>query len=182
MRYAVRCSALPRRITRGEMARAQPSGSLQATSTSAGSPPRSRSRIAPPTMNASPGSLASAGKSARRSSRNGIAQHADAFDLDFDAIARVERPDARRRAGEDHIARLERHHRGDELEQHVAGEDHVARVAILADLAVPARGHRQRGDVELGLDAGTEGREGVERLAARELDVFFLQVDRKSVV
>src|SRR4051794_7176285 len=126
-------------MTLGEIDRAHDSGSLHATSTSAGSPPRRRSRIAPPTMKASGGSLAKPGKSRRSCSSNGIAQHADAFDLDFHRIAGRERPDARRRAGQDHVARLERHHGGDELDQKITRENHVSRVAVLADLAVHTR-------------------------------------------
>src|SRR6185369_3784041 len=113
---------------------------------------------------------------------NGIAQYADAFDLDFHRVARAQRTDSRRGAGQDHVARLERHHGGDELDEKITRENHVARVAVLADLAVDARLQRERGDVELRLDAWADRREGVEAFAARELHVLLLQVARGDVV
>src|SRR5688572_27984088 len=74
---------------------------------------------------------------------DGVAQHADAFDLYLAHVARLHEARrllapayARRRAGGDHIARNQREDRrriADELRN---AEDHVARVAALHHLAV----------------------------------------------
>src|SRR5512142_1699330 len=169
-------------MTRSRTAFAHASGSWQATSTSAGSMPRRRSRVAPPTIQLSGGSFESSGKRRSSSSRNMIAQRADPLDLDLDRIAGSERTDARRRAGEDHVAGHERHHGRDELDEHVAREDHVARIAVLPDLAVHARNEAQGCDVEIGLDHRTDRTERVEALPPRVLHVFLLQVARGDVV
>src|SRR5437762_8168081 len=136
--------------------RAAASGSFEATSTSAGFTPRSRSRTAPPTTYSPAGILRRSGKRRRRSSRNDIAQRADPFDLDFDRVTRIQRTDARRRAGEDHVAGQQRHRGGDVFDEEVALEDHVARVAVLADVAVHARGELQRRRIEIGFDVRPE--------------------------
>src|ERR1043165_2079599 len=182
MRYALMCSSRPRRITLRRSVFAQASGSTQATSTSAGCAPRRRSRTAPPTTYASGESLRNAGKSASSSSRNDIAQRADPLDLHFDDVAGRERPDPRGRAGEDDVARQHGHDRGDELDEHAAVEDHLRGVAVLLRGAVHARLDVQPLGIELGLDARPDRAKRIEALAARELDVLFLQVARGDVV
>src|ERR1043166_4480196 len=96
-------------------ARAQANGSWQATSTSAGALPVSRSRTAPPTTYESCGSFVSAGKSSIRRSRNDIPQRADPLDLHLDRIAGVERSDAGGGGGGNHLARQQGDGRRDEL-------------------------------------------------------------------
>src|ERR1041385_5774609 len=181
-RYALMCSSRPRRITLRRSVFAQASGSRQATSTSAGCAPRRRSGTAPPTTYASGESLRNAGKSASSSSRNDIAQRADPLDLHFDDVAGRERPDARGRAGEDHVTRQHGHDRGDELDEDAAVEDHLRGVAVLLRGAVHARGDGEARRVELGLDARPDRAKRIEALAARELDVLLLQVARGDVV
>src|ERR1051326_1419037 len=176
------CSSLPRRITLWRSAEAAPKGSFDATSTSAGSRSRSRSRIAPPTTYAGSGTLRRSGKSRCRRSSNDIAQNADPFDLHFDGVAGVQRSDACRRAGEDHIAGKERHHLRDELDDRVAFEAHLLGVAVLLDRAVHARLNAQARGIEIALDVRAEGTEGVEGLGAGELHVFLLQVAGGDVV
>src|SRR5581483_6672942 len=72
-----------------------------------------------------------------------IAQHAELFDLDFDHVTVLEKDrrlareaDARRRAGEDEIARLQRYHLRDVGKQIGCPEDHHPCVAVLHDLAI----------------------------------------------
>src|SRR5438132_13635785 len=91
-----------------------------------------------------------------------VAQNADAFNLDFDDVARLQRPDPGGRAGEDDVARLERHHGGDELDYRRAGKDHQAGAAVLFDDAIHARAEREIGRVEVRLDAGADGTESIE--------------------
>src|SRR5438132_7440750 len=118
--------------------------------------------MAPPMTSVCGGSAASAGKRRNSSSRNMVAQRADPFDVHLDRVPRRERADSSRRAGENHITRLQRHDGGDELEEYGAGKNHHAGASVLTHIAVDARPQREIGRIELGLDAWTDGTEGVE--------------------
>src|SRR5436190_18735671 len=102
--------------------RAAASGSRHATSASAGSRPRRRSRIAPPTTYECGPSLASAGKRRVSSSRHDITQHADAFDFDLDGVAGIEQTDAETRPGQNHVSQQQRPDQATELEEESARE------------------------------------------------------------
>src|SRR5438309_1957424 len=141
-----------------------------------------RSRIAPPMTSVCGGSEASAGKRRSSSSRNMVAQHADAFDVHLDSVPRRKRSDSSRRAGENHITRLQRHDGGDELEEHGAGKHHHAGACVLTHITVDARPQREIGRIELRLDAWTDRTEGVEALSACELNIPLLQIARGDVV
>src|SRR4051812_30780733 len=69
----------------------------------------------------------------------GVAQNADAFDLDFDHVAVAERTDARGRARRDEVTRLKRHHLRDVANEEGDGEGQRARAPVLSDFAVDAR-------------------------------------------
>ena len=58
---------------------------------------------------------------------DGILQRADALDADRALITGVERTDAARRAGHDHVAGFKRHDVRDERDQRVDAPDHLAR-------------------------------------------------------
>src|SRR5260370_1031661 len=82
---------------------AAPSGSSEATSTSAGSRPRTESRTAPPTTYAGNGTARSRGKRCIRDSRHDIAESADPLDLDLDLVAPAQGAHSGPRAGQDQI-------------------------------------------------------------------------------
>src|SRR4051812_37675754 len=52
-----------------------------------------------------------------RGGTNGVREDADARDLDLDVVAVLERRDAVRRAGHDHVAWKQRHHRRHEFDE-----------------------------------------------------------------
>src|SRR5260370_39025618 len=118
-------------------------GSSHSTSTSSGTTSRKRSRTAPPTATVPLGKCTNFGNCSTSPSRNMVAQRADAFDLDFHGVARLQRADSGWRAGEDDIARLERHHAGDELDDERAWENHHARASVLFDHTVDACDERE---------------------------------------
>ena len=89
-------------------------------------------------------------------------------------VTALDGADAAGGAGENHIARQQRHVRGDEADQFVRLENELARVRVLAELAVLELLDVQMVCVNLRLHQRTERREGVERFAARPLAVGFL--------
>ncbi len=111
-----------------------------------------------------------------------VGQAAEVFDLDGDFVAVDQRADAGRRAGQDQVARDERHDRRDVGHQLAHREDHVAGGGHLAQLSVDGTGDQRVGRLELGLDPRAERAESVEALAARPLPVGDLQVARRHVV
>ena len=111
-----------------------------------------------------------------------VAERADALDLHHHAIAGHERTDARRRAGRDDVARVERQKRDDELDQLRHREDQLMRVRRLPLLAVDPALDREVGRIEPDGDARTDRRERVEALGARVLHVLGLQLARGHVV
>src|SRR5579872_2951211 len=125
---------------------------------------------------------ASVDSSLRSELGNMVAQRADPLDRHFDDIAAVERADSRRGAREDHVARLQRHHRRDELDEEVARKNHLARPSVLFDLTIDPRHEREVPGVELRLDVRPQRAKSIEAFGARELHVFFLQVARGDVV
>src|SRR2546428_9730401 len=141
-----------------------------------------RSRTAPPTASARGGSVASAGKRRSSSSRNMVAKRADPLDLHFHRVTLLQRADAGRRTGEDHVAGFQRHHRSDELEKYAAGKQHDAGAAVLPHIAVDARAEREIGRIELRFDARADGAERVEALAARELHILLLQIAGSDII
>src|SRR5258708_29051243 len=161
---------------------AAPSGSSEATSTSAGPRPRTESRTAPPTTYAGNGTARSRGKRCIRDSRHDIAESADPLDLDLDLVAPAQGAHSGRRAGQDQVARRERHDRRDELDDDVAGEDHLSGIAVLADHAVDPGLQREAHRLDLGVDAWANRAERVEALSASELHIFLLQIARGDVV
>src|SRR5690606_27800757 len=65
-----------------------------------------------------------------------IAQHADAVDLHLADVAVLEGGWAARSAGHDHVARLQRHHIADELDQVGHVKQQVAGRGVLIHLAI----------------------------------------------
>ena len=93
--------------------------------------------------------------------------------------------DARRRAGQDQVARLEREHVRRERDQVAHAEERSTRVAVLEELAVQALDDAQAAAVaELRHrhEPVAERAERVEALAARPLLVAVLEVPRRDVV
>ena len=122
----------------------------------------------------------------------GIAQHADALDLDLDHVTVAQEalwlapdPDPGRRAGHDHVARFERERPrgvGDDLGH---AEDHVAGVPVLKRLARDGGAHAEGlrvGDLVARHQPRTERAERVEALAADPLAIAELEVARGDVV
>ena len=122
----------------------------------------------------------------------GIAQHADALDLDLDHVTVAQEAlrlapdsDPGRRAGHDHVARFERERPrrvGDDLGH---AEDHVAGVPVLERLARHGGAHAEGlwvGDLVARHQPRTERAERVEALAADPLAIAELEVARGDVV
>src|SRR5919201_4376684 len=117
----------------------------------------------------------------------GVAQRTDPFDLDLEHVAVreearwVERgADARRRAGEDDVAGLHRHRRGDVRHELWHAEDQVAGAAGLDSLAVEAAAdgqvRRHAAALVCGDKRRPERRRAIPRLARRELLGMALEV------
>src|SRR3954465_4788445 len=113
---------------------------------------------------------------------NRIGEFADAFDFHRDRVAGGERTDAFGGAGGDDVARLERHHEGDELDQVLDRKDQMSGARRLAPLAVDESFDAARVAVQAGGDARADRRKRVEALAARVLRFFLLQIARGDVV
>ena len=121
-----------------------------------------------------------------------VAQLADAFDARGDRLAvlkvarrSAESSGARRGAGEDEVARLERDAVADEGEDRRHVEDHLGRVVLLQQLAVHLGVDAVSGGIAelIGRDEPRPERgEGVERLAPRPLHVAELHIARGDVV
>src|SRR5262245_57074447 len=116
--------------------------------------------------------------SGARASRSddGIGERAHAADLDHDTVAGHERTDPRRGAGRQDVAGLERHEAGHVLYQGRDREDELIGVRVLAAVAVHPAFDLELRRVEAHGDAGSEGRERIEALGARVLDVLLLQL------
>src|SRR6478735_475304 len=113
----------------------------------------------------------------------GVAQDAEAGDLDLDGVAGHDLTDAGRRAGEDDVAGKEGEGGRRVLDDLGEREDHVADRALLAHFAVEAgRDDGVALDVELRLDRGAERARGVEALRAGPLPVGALPVPGGEVV
>src|SRR4051794_38665431 len=113
---------------------------------------------------------------------NWIGELADAFDLDRDTIAAGQRADPFGRAGRDDVARLERHHERDELDQVLDRKNQVVGARPLPPLPVDPPFDAARRAVEPDRDTRPDRRKGVEPLAPRVLRFFFLQVAGSDVV
>src|SRR5690606_645929 len=111
-----------------------------------------------------------------------VAQRAQTLDLHRDRVARLHRADALRRAGEDHVAGLQRGEPGDVLDQERDAEDQVLGAPVLAALAVHRARDADVGRVELGVHPRPDRAERVEALAAGPLAVGALDVARGHVV
>src|SRR5262245_24879866 len=94
-------------------------------------------------------------------------QSADAFDFAFKLIAGDRRGDARWRAGHDDVARGERDHFRELVDDFGHVPDHLCQVAVLTDLAVALEHDltlARMADLARGLERAAWGRR-VERLA-----------------
>src|SRR5262249_22381261 len=111
-----------------------------------------------------------------------IYELADTLDRDGDRVSWRNRSDAFGRAGGDDIARLERHHERDELDQVLDRENQVTRARRLAALSVDEAFDAARLAVQPDRDARPDWRKGVEPLAARVLRLLLLQIARGDVV
>src|SRR5512132_231941 len=111
-----------------------------------------------------------------------VGQDADALDLDLDPVAGLQRAHAGRGAGQEHVAGQQGHHPGDEGQQVGHAALQLGGAGLLLHLAVDQGGDGQVAGVEVGLDPGAEGAEGVEALGPRPLAVGALQVARGHVV
>ena len=110
---------------------------------------------------------------------HGIAERAQVIDLDLDDIARLEpdrrlarHADARGRAGEDQVARLQGENSREISDQLVDLEDELAGARVLHGLAIQPQADAEVVGVGnlVGRDQlGTDRREGVERLAGHPL-------------
>ena len=111
-----------------------------------------------------------------------VLERADVLDADLDAVADVQRADASRRAGQNDVARYQRHHAADEAHQRVGVEQHVAGAGALSEFSVDARLDEQVAGIDIGGHPRAERAEAVESLGARPLPVDPLQVARGHVV
>ena len=116
------------------------------------------------------------------SSLDNVAQQPQPVNFHFHAVACLQRSHPGGGAGEDQVARLQRHHRRDVRDQHADVEDHVTRGGQLPHLPVDAAGDQRVGGIEVGVHPGTEWAERVEAFGARPLAVGLLQVAGGDVI
>src|SRR5258708_32097136 len=111
-----------------------------------------------------------------------ISQDTQPFDLDHDLIPIDESTDSGRGTGEDEIARLQGHDRGDIGNQSGNAEDQVPGRGHLARLTVNLTRDHGVGDIEVGIYPGPEWAKRVEALCTRPLIIRLLQVACSDVV
>ena len=95
-------------------------------------------------------------------SLDGVAQGREALNSYFKAITRFDGPDAARRAGQNDVARQQRHVRRDKADKIIAVKDQLAGIGVLAQLPVLKELNGQIVRVDLRLDVRPERREGIE--------------------
>ena len=78
-----------------------------------------------------------------------VGERREPGELDLDDVARLDRPRAGRRAGEDDVAGLERHEAREVGDQQPEREQQVRGGVVLLDLAVDERAHRDGGRVDV---------------------------------
>ena len=114
-----------------------------------------------------------------------VNQTADALDLHHHFVARLHVGQPFRRAGGDHVARLQRHEFTQVGDQERNVENHVGGAAALAQLAVDVSAERQPvriGDVVAIDDVRPDRRQGVAALHPQIRPVVVLQVIANGVV
>src|SRR5581483_146937 len=121
-----------------------------------------------------------------------VAQHADAFDFDFDFIARLEAhfrltevADAFGCAHKNYVTGVKRHRLRDVRDERRNVEDQIARIATLKPRSVETLGDAQvvcGAEIGHGNDAGEQGAECVESLSAKPLLVGELNLASTDVV
>src|SRR5579875_1580779 len=105
-----------------------------------------------------------------------------ALDRHGDLVTVLQRAHARRRAGQQHVPRQQRHHFAHEGDERGHVVHHLRGTGPLPDLAVHGRGDRDVGYLGRGLDPRAERAERVEALGARPLPVPRLEIPRRDVV
>src|SRR5687767_6845496 len=103
-----------------------------------------------------------------------VDQRRHSLNANLEAIAGLDWADAARCAGDDHIAREQRHVGGDEADQLITIENQLARVRILTKLAVLEKLNGEIVRIDLRFDVWPERSERVERFRARPLALGIL--------
>ena len=105
-----------------------------------------------------------------------IRERADALQRDRVGVAGGEFADARRGAGDNDIARFERHEAREELHEERYREDQVVGAGVLPQFAIQMPGETQPLSPQPDCDARAERREGVEPFRPHPLVVGKLHV------
>src|SRR5271156_618238 len=111
-----------------------------------------------------------------------ISQRPNSADAHLDRVAGRERPDPRGSSRGDHVAGKQRHHLRYPMNYSIGGKEHLAGVSELLALSVNMRFDGGGSDDPFGFDERADGAESVEALAARELNVAYLEVASRDVV